>query len=844
MEPKHLILRAASALLFAATAHGADRDYLEDADFPKTVTIAFNGTAATVSSVSGVTVTRGTQQSHVIVQSTAPGVQFVLSGSSTDGYLEITSASPTKVLLNGVSLVSSNGPALSTLSPERNHIVLAAGSTNTLSDSATSTRTGTATLYGTGPLIVSGSGSLSVAGLKSHAIASADYYRSLGGDVKVTAAVKDGIHVNDWFRMDQGWLSITASGDGIDADTGFITVNGGHISVRSTVDDTKGLKCDGTLTVNGGNLSLTVDGVQSKALSSKSDLSVFGGSVAVNMAGAVLLQTVTGTTTYTDPSYSTGLKTDGNLVVGGGSVTVTHTGLAGKGLSAGGNLTISGGTVDVMVSGGETASYTNSAGVADTAAADCLTASGTLSITAGTVIARATGTSGDCLSANGAVAISGGILDVTVAGVSGDGISSDLTLGVTGGTLVFTGKGNQSKALKSTGAMNLAGGTMTFTMSGAVVLETVSSGRYNPAYCTAVKCDSNLTISNGSITITHSGQAGKGISANGNLVMTGGTITVNNSGANTSSYTNSSGTLDMAGADCMTADGNLTITGGTINATTSGNAGDSISCDGVASIGTAGVSATPSVTARTTGARVLLSGSGMSADYVNPKALRAEGNFNILGGLITASTSQNGGEGIESKATLTISGGTVDVTSYDDGLNATTRIAISGGSVYCYSANNDGIDSNGTFAMSGGVIVTSGSTSPEEGFDCDSNNFAVTGGVLIGTGGATSTPTTASTTQRCVIYRGPGSINTILHVTSASGSNLIYKIPRTYGTTSTSMTMLFSNAALTSGTTYSIVSGATVTGGTEFHGYYTGATVSGGTTLKTFNPTGMVTTVQ
>ena len=41
--------------------------------------------------------------------------------------MEITSESPTKVLLNGVSLASSNGPAVSTLSPERNHIVLGAG---------------------------------------------------------------------------------------------------------------------------------------------------------------------------------------------------------------------------------------------------------------------------------------------------------------------------------------------------------------------------------------------------------------------------------------------------------------------------------------------------------------------------------------------------------------------------------------------------------------------------------------------------------------------------------------------------------------------------------------------
>jgi hypothetical protein len=64
------------------------------------------------------------------------------------------------------------------------------------------------------------------------------------------------------------------------------------------------------------------------------------------------------------------------------------------------------------------------------------------------------------------------------------------------------------------------------------------------------------------------------------------------------------------------------------------------------------------------------------------------------------------------------------------------------------------------------------------------------------------------------------------------------------GGSSAAKTLLFSSPSLASGTTYTILSGATVTGGTEFHGLYTGATVSGGTTLKTFNPTSMVTTVQ
>jgi hypothetical protein len=60
------------------------------------------------------------------------------------------------------------------------------------------------------------------------------------------------------------------------------------------------------------------------------------------------------------------------------------------------------------------------------------------------------------------------------------------------------------------------------------------------------------------------------------------------------------------------------------------------------------------------------------------------------------------------------------------------------------------------------------------------------------------------------------------------------------------MVMLFSNPGLAAGATYTVVTGATVTGGTEFHGLYLGATVSGGTTVKTFttSSTSKVTTVQ
>lgn len=847
------LLFGISFLLFpVVSARAADRDRIEASDFTKTVTIAFNGGTATVTNSAGVAISYGSSSAAIAITSTVEGVEYVLSGSSASGYVQITSTYASKVTLNGVILTSPDGPALSVLSEARSFIVTTEGSSNVLTDSATYARSGSGALYASGPLIFSGKGSVSVAGMKSHAICSATYVRALGGDVKVSVAVKDAVHASSFFRMDQGSFSLSASGDGIDTGSGYVLINGGSISIRSTVDDTKGIACDGALTVNGGAVSMTVDGVQSKGMSSKGAMTINGGTLSFNLAGSVFLETVTGTSgSYVDPSYCTAIKSDGNITIGGGNILITHTGTAGKGVSSDGNITIGGGSLDLFMSGGSSASYTSELGVADAATADCLKADGTLSITSGSIIARSTGAGGDCLSSDLALAVSGGSLDLTTEGISGDCLSTKLTLGVSGGLIKVSAKGAQSKGFKSNSDITIGGGTMSFAMSGAVVLEAVTASRYDPSYCTAIKSDANITITDGAVTITHSGQAGKGVSADGNVVISGGTLGITTSGANSSSFTNASGTLDMAAADCLKADGNLTITGGTITAASTGNAADAISCDGVATLGVLGNDSTPVITASTTGAKVLLSGSGNSADYVNAKAFKAGGNLNMNGGIFRATTQQDGGEGMESKANLTIAGGLVEITSYDDCINATTKVTISGGTVYCYSTGNDGIDSNGTFLISGGLIISSGSNAPEEGFDCDQNNFAITGGVMIGTGGATSTPTAASSTQRSVIYKGAGTANVILQVKSSTASNLVYKIPRTYsggggggGGSSTPMTMLFSNAGLSSGTSYSIISGATVTGGTEFHGYYTGATVTGGTTLKTFTPTSMVTTVQ
>ena len=461
----------------------------------------------------------------------------------------------------------------------------------------------------------------------------------------------------------------------------------------------------------------------------------------------------------------------------------------------------------------------------------------------------------------GTVQIDGGALSVLSTSNDTKAIKCDGAMTVGGGVLNLAVRGPQGKGIKATD-LTVAGGTLLFRLTGAAVLATVTNVTTNgttvatnvyvdPSYCSAIKCDGNLTVNAGTIAVTHSGTAGKGLSADGDVTINGGTLDLFTSGGNSTAFTNADKVLDVAAADCLKADGALRILGGTVRAISTGAAGDAISADGAAIIGVVGVTNAPYIEAATRGARVLLYGSGESAEYSNPKTFSAQGNVTVNGGTFRATTVNDGGEGLESKGILTINGGDLEIVSYDDSLNAASNITVNGGRIFCYSTGNDAIDSNGTLTFNGGLIVSSGTMAPEEGFDCDQNTFAIRGGTLVGTGGASSSPTAASSTQRSVLYKAAGTSGTVVRVATGGTNVLVYKIPRTYsgggggpgGGSTASMTMLFSLPALTNAT-YALVTNAVLSGGTEFHGLYGGATVTGGTTSKTFTASSMVTTVQ
>ena len=156
------------------------------------------------------------------------------------------------------------------------------------------------------------------------------------------------------------------------------------------------------------------------------------------------------------------------------------------------------------------------------------------------------------------------------------------------------------------------------------------------------------------------------------------------------------------------------------------------------------------------------------------------GNVKISGGDLTLNASD---DGIHADYTLEISGGKVNVeTAYegleanvfnitggktyvyatDDGMNATKgkttpAINVSGGLLdvaVSTSGDTDGIDSNGTFTQTGGVVIVKGpgsagsSGSPAAALDTD-GAITLNAGTLIVFGGMERTPSTSLTKTLC-----------------------------------------------------------------------------------------------
>lgn len=466
---------------------------------------------------------------------------------------------------------------------------------------------------------------------------------------------------------------------------------------------------------------------------------------------------------------------------------------------------------------------------------------------------------------SGYMLISGGSLTSVNSSADAKGLTCDSTMTITGGTIKLTMSGNQSKGISSDQKMVLSGGDISITNSGGVVLATSGSG-YDPAYSSGIKSSADIELSGSNVTIVSSGAGGKGITTSGNISISSGTVNVATSGTGTT-YKNSTGTTDSYSAVCLNADGNVSITGGNVTNTSSGNGGKGIKANGTITVGTA--SSSPTLTLTTSGSKFVVSGS----DYNHPKTMVSDGTITIKNGTINISSTDDamhsetsivfdGGnttisksyEAVES-ALIYMNGGTLDLTASNDGINTTkgttsggtesndgSYLYVTGGTLAASCTGGDAIDSNGNLEISGGVVIANGPISGvEEAVDFN-GSFNMKGGLFIGAGSNSNMTKAMSTTSTqanmYITSSAQISSGTFLHIQDASGNDLLSFKPKNGG-----YKFLFSSASLTKGSSYSIYTGGSYSGGSSNNGLYTGGTysTSGASLKKTVSLSGSTT---
>ena len=190
-------------------------------------------------------------------------------------------------------------------------------------------------------------------------------------------------------------------------------------------------------------------------------------------------------------------------------------------------------------------------------------------------------------------------------------------------------------------------------------------------------------------------------------------------------------------------------------------------------------------------------------------AIRCDADLVIDGGTIDILSSKEGLEG----NTITINGGDITLEASDDGINtsgesgdtmmsdSSCQIYITGGTV-SITTYGDGIDSNGDLTITGGYITVSGPENSGNGSLDYAGTGTITGGTIIAAGiSGMEMNMTEATQGSILVSTGNQSAGTEITVTDASGNEIISFTPST-----SYSCVLISSPELQVGQTYTISS--------------------------------------
>ena len=864
-----------------------------------TLYISYDGATATVNpkNVSGISAEVNGAAVSITNANTDREMTFVLRGESTEGSFVYDGSYKACICLAGVHLESAEGPAIHTKCGKRITLELLDGTDNYLEDAADSLGQ-KAALYCKGHLEVSKGGSLTVKGNVRHAISTKEYMlvKSSAGSISVIGAGNDGIHAGQYFKMNGGIVSVSGTkGDGIQAEAtgegddfdGQVFIQGGTLNVSVTERDVAAIKSDSLMTIAGGSITITTTGEGDKGLKSKADLRISGGELSFTQSGKYIV-------VNNNPGYVTSIKADGAMTISGGNIEINNNGEAGKGLSADGNIVVneddasltmninalgSGGALDLsrnIVSDDGTSGDGSGEdpGEPESVYRICAALSSTTSSywkdvvylfrSDGTKIAQMTGTITIQTTGQATRTFFYYDFDEPQSGqfyfASDDYIRSNGGWPGPGGggrtysirTRTVSGPTEETPDVYyyiNTSSYSTSGSVFTFSATdytsryaNGTIIDSGSVTPSGGSFVTAVgiKGDKNITLGGGTVSITTTGAAAKGISCDNVLTTISGTVNITNSGTGIgtgSSYTTAKG---------MTCDNGIDLQGGTVSISMTGAGGKGIKSDGTIIIGKDGGEG-PVLNVSTTGAKY--------ANSSSAKAIKAVGAITVNGGESVITTQTSGAEGIESKlksnASIVFNGGKHYFKCYDDCINTAGCIKFEGGAVVCFSNGNDAVDSN--YGSAGAITIGNGAVlaytskgSPEEGLDCDNNSYIqISGnGIAIsaggsqgggGWGGGSSSSSIGNAVQGYNLSTSSISYSTGRYYTlaDADGNNLV-----TYSfeaSLSSSLSLFTANGMIKNGrynVKYSMEKPTDAT--VEWHGLYLGSTATGTTQVTTF----------
>lgn len=231
----------------------------------------------------------------------------------------------------------------------------------------------------------------------------------------------------------------------------------------------------------------------------------------------------------------------------------------------------------------------------------------------------------------------------------------------------------------------------------------------------------------------------------------------------------------------------------------------------------------------------------------------ADNNLIIKGGSITVSQSYEGLEGQK----VTVTGGNIDITASDDGINAAGSSSSSstggrpgssdsnalitiGGGYIVVNASGDGIDSNGNVAITGGTVLVSGPADNGNGAFDYGGEATVSGGtvILCGSSGMAQGFSDKSE-QASFMYTldSSASAGSSVALTDENGNVLASFIPaKQYNN------VVISTPSLKNGSSYKLVIGGTVSGADK-NGYASSGSVSSAAQTLDIKLTGITTAI-